>query len=225
LNGEVVMGSCEGKERIIELVYGEISASASADLKAHAAVCSECTTELSSLSLVRAEVTAFKSSAFDTLATPFIDLSVFSVEREPRNSFAGLVDLLRGSFGLRLSFAGLMIAMTAGVAAFLILGSGNDVQLAINAVAPPEIAANIEPTTDPQPKAPETRSSDEGKVVESAASPTVASESRRAAPKASKARTEAVQRKQSAITTETAGFDEFADDSLRLSDMLEQIGG
>lgn len=214
--------NCGRKSQIIELVYGEADGAHLTELRSHLSSCTECSDEFSFLSSARLDIVEFKRDVFDSLKTPEFNFCEAESSDIGSKTILGWLDGLRYAFALKLSFAGILIGVLVGMFGLIYIQRQDEVQVAANTAFssptdPPQIVNKLSPgaseplkgsneTVDLAEKVTEAprRNSGVGTARTKKASPALKSVNRR---------------------IETEPSEDFADDSLRLADLLEQIGG
>jgi hypothetical protein len=212
---------CEQIERVIELVY-DSGVGVSRDMEAHVSICSECSAELASLRSVAMAVSDYKRTVFDPLPTPTITI------HEPQKaatliapSPSWLESLLTG-FGLKAAFAAAIFAVLIGTIAVFLGSRSADPQIAANKSQSTETVASVASEREISVSSGNTVVSETAKDIPEV-SPSSQSRGKGIGTKAKKpVRTKTPSSKE--VQNDT-GLEEFADDSLRLSDLLQQIGG
>lgn len=216
------MEKCNRKSEIVELVYDEAETAYLTELRSHLSSCKECTNEFNSLFAVRTNVVDFRKDVFEPLVTPVFAFPSADISEQSSKSILGWLEGLRYAFAVKVSFAGILLAVLAGLFVLIYLERPDEVQVASNTAAPSSIdSAQAEKDPLPTRPAPLTASNDMVNIPEK-----VTETPRRnrsvgtAKTKKAAAAVKSVNRRNENQQTE-----DFADDSLRLADLLEQIGG
>lgn len=214
--------NCGRKSHIIELVYGEADEAHLTELRSHLSSCTECSDEFSFLSSTRSGIVEFRRIAFDTLETPVFNLSEAEGPDAVSKKMFGWLDGLRYAFAVKLSFAGVVVAVLVGMFGLIYIQRQDDVQIAANtAISSPADGAEIGSKPAPEPSPPSKVSNESVDIAEKASeAPRRNKGIGTARPKKASPAPKSVDRRIEAQPT-----DDFADDSLRLADLLEQIGG
>jgi hypothetical protein len=160
--------------------------------------------------------------AFDPLPTPLV------MTPESREAIAGKgrlqswLEILRAGFGLKVAFATAMIVTLIGTVALFIGSGAGESQIAANSSYPAE--TGVASVSDREVSDPSARSnSPENATERPVLSPAVQPRGKGVVTRTKKnLRPKAPSPKQDRNET---GLEEFADDSLRLADLLQQIGG
>lgn len=225
---------CSKKEAILDMLYGEgISPEDRDSLRSHIDGCANCSAELSDLSFARSEVNKYVEQHFSPLETPHIEwrpekLIVGEIRPPARKLFHGI----RFEWLPRFAFASIFLLAVLAVSGLLIyrqpIDSGS-------------VAVNLDHIDNAALQRPaQTERAEERPAVSGPENDQDRFETGRAVQLKERVlqnRTKGRPASQSRPRADTAspaarkrpiqfdGFEEFADESLRLSDILEQIGG
>lgn len=216
------MEKCNRKIEMVELVYDEADGVYLAELRSHLSSCAECSNEFSSLFATRTNIVEFRKDVFECLETPVIAFPPADISENISKSIWVWLDGLRYAFVVKLSFAGILLAVLAGLYGLIYLERLDEVQVASNTAAPLSIdSAQVEKDPFPPLSDPLTVSKDAVNIAER--EPEIPRRNRGVGTAKSKKAAAAV--KSADRRNENQLTDDFADDSLRLADLLEQIGG
>ncbi len=225
--------TCGFEHEIVSYMYGELGASDRAQFETHIAECDSCTDEFAAVSLSRFSVFEWQKEEFAHLSTPTIVIPYKAKEivAEKAGWLAGFAEIFafaRSPLAVGAAFA---ILLGIGFFGFNLIGTGGS-EIASNNVVPPvaveqkvelpelvnlPVATLVENTEEPgdirsvKAASPEIRtravrrSSPSRRVVENRSVPNPTREARRAP-----------------VLSDLGDDDE---DSLRLSDMFNEIGG
>lgn len=224
---------CSKKEEILDLIYGEgISPEEGDSLRSHINGCASCSAELADLSFARSEVNKYVELRFSPLETPHIKWRAEKlIAGEIRPLAAKLFHGFRFEWLPRFAFASIFVLAVIAVSIlFMHRQPIDNGSVAVN-------VDQIENTALQRPA--QTKGAEERPAVSGPENDPYRLETGRAVhyrekglnnrtkdrasqsrPRANTASPETRKR-----PSQFDGFEEFADDSLRLSDILEQIGG
>lgn len=234
------VNDCGFADDLLSYLYEEMSRSEASKFENHLPQCENCTFELSDFSIARSGIRDWKSDTFDRLQTPAVVIGYRASEKiiasEPKPSrswFAGLVEMF--SFQSAIGVSAVAVLMVAAVAGFILLKSN-----ATAGIDNTEVAA-IETDSTPLPD-----SNKSTAATSSSRTPTEASELKKndgpvdnqgatvkatkvsgtnsPRPKVVKSEPVRSQRQQKPKAMPRLVEDDEEEDTLRLSDLLEEIG-
>jgi len=229
--------NCEGSGDLIAYIYDEIDPNGRRSFETHLAGCKTCTVEFAGVSDARSSVSEWRSEWFAGLETPVFEIPY---ERqadaaETAGFFSGLRALL-STGGMRLATAAVLITFAAG-GLWLTLSPEEEMPRASSVAKPePEEKSII---AIPNEQAAEVTALPEAAIVppafenagteRKAVSISENSRVRNVRASAPKPRVQ-VQRSSTTAVRQTSkprlgSFEDIEDNSLRLSDLLDDIGG
>lgn len=224
--------TCEFKDEIVSYIYDEVNAGGRQKFEAHLTVCTYCTDEFAAISDARFSVFEWHKEEFAPLSTPeiVIPYAVKPVEIETVGAtgfFAGLARVLSIAKSPLAIAGALAILLGSGFVAFNFLGGGESQLVASNAKVPPVAVTTEVPVSD----AAVTRELDLGKGTTVVRASVLERDSKKIRQTSSEAK-----RFYNDVATQTRGrqlrkapvlseFKDDEDDTLRLSDMFDEIGG
>jgi hypothetical protein len=224
--------ACPFTDEIVSYIYGEIGGVVEREFETHLAYCTVCTDEFAAVANSRFSVFEWKKDAFDPLPTPEIVVPYPRTNEEVTAGFFAAVRAWAASLRMPVSIAA-ALALFIGVGFMMFSYVGNREQqftsnLVVPAVQPDAPKGIVDPTFDPQPRTAEFKP-----VGPTAFKPIPASTVRqkrvvkRSSPDVNRQenafqqnRTPQVQ-KPPVLTP----YQETDDNSLRLADLFDEVGG
>ena len=223
---------CPRADEIITYIYNEIEHSQRLDFEAHIADCMSCTDEFAAVSDARYSVFEWRKEAFAELPTPEISIPYKNKTAAMSGFFASIGEMVRTAGWLAPAAAAIVLFAGIGFVMFTVLGVGDgdlakiDVENTPTEVESPQLfdekapaISNAEEKTLPESEKPRTVS--QAKPVRSV---------ERSAMKVSSQKNQKPRNARATSPTVVkapvlSNYEENVDRSLRLSDLLAEVGG
>lgn len=234
---------CGYSDEIVSYIYGELGSTEMRQFETHLGSCSECTDEFAAISNARFSVFEWHKEEFAHLATPEIVIPYADKRTEVApvkvsGILAGLYELIASVRSPVMVAAGLFLLVGLGIITLTFIRSGNEGLIASNQEVPPVSERSTQiPSIDASPGGsltePET-GKPEIDTLPNKVTPVVAAkvgqETRPTRAVSSSMRRSNVntgirnssQARKAPVLSE---FNDDEDDSLRLSDLFDEIGG
>ena len=223
---------CPRADEILSYMYGEIVGAAEAEFEKHLTDCGLCTDEFAAVSNSRFSVYEWKKEAFDPLVTPEIRIPIgLSAAESPPGLAAGVRAWL-GSLSLPV-FAAAAVAVCIGLGIVVFSLRGPERQPTVSRVDTPAVPVGIDtgapkPTVAPTPELVETGPPSSKPMPVRASATQPRRTAKRRAP-VNNALTSTVVVTPKRIQLENApaltALHENDDNSLRLADLFDEVGG
>lgn len=234
------VNECGFADDLLSYLYEEMSMAEATKFENHLPQCENCSFELSDFSVARSGIRDWKSDSFDRLQTPAVLIeyrpseNVIESNRKAKGSwFAGLFEMF--SFQSAIGVSAAAVLMIAAVAGFIMLRSDPSVNIDNTEVAAVETDSTPLPESNKSTAATTaSRTTTESSEVKkndgpvdsqgSTVKPTKVSGTNSQRPKVVKSEPVRSQRQQKPKAMPRLVEDDEEEDTLRLSDLLEEIG-
>jgi|CXWL01.1.fsa_nt_gi hypothetical protein len=228
---------CEFSDEIVSYIYDEIDTAGRRKFESHLALCTSCNDEFAGISDARFSMFEWRKEEFAHLSTPEIVIPYAAKHRDVETAestgfFAGLTAMLAFVRSPMAIGAGLVVLLGLGFVTFTLVRSGDSNMVASNRNVPPVATpanvyvGNEVTAVNPDPvdsKAPVAKSDDR----DDGPTPVKASDRRQKAVRSNPSNQRRLenQNRFARKAPRLSGDGDDDDDSLRLADMFDEIGG
>jgi hypothetical protein len=223
---------CPFAEEIVSYIYGEIDGAAESDFETHLADCTVCTDEFAAVSNSRFSVYEWKTEAFDPLPTPEIIIPYPSMKEEISVGFLVAVRAWAGQLRMPVAIAA-VLAVCIGLGFIILSNFGKGEQKVANKVEAPALQPDRQPDVVQRASVPQGDTAEPKRTLTSTSKPLPASTipqkrfAKRSLSDLNK-QENAIQRNRTLQLQKApvlTAYQEADDDSLRLADLFDEVGG
>ena len=222
---------CGRSDDIVAYIYDEIASGDRISFENHLADCTSCTDEFAVVSDARFSVFEWHKEEFTKLSTPDISIPYQVKSSAARGIFATIGEIIRSPGWLVPAAAAIVLVAGIGVVMFTVMRSGENNVARVEVVVP-EIEANRTARTDEKASTPEIQEkalskSNEVPVVTKAKAlrPIDRPAAKRSPQRSQRSRVDPTPSPKMMKAPVLSNYEENVDRSLRLSDLLAEVGG